>query len=242
MHQLFTSAIPSIGQDLWLEGEERHYLGRALRARPGERFRLAAPDGTAAVAELIGFSGDQAQLRVERLDPDPNEGFDLHLALCAPRGEALDEAVDMAVQLGVLSLRLLRSERTLASIGQGSLKPERLQKRVKEAARQCLRARVPVWLEPLSLADALALPFEGERLFLSERGGEPLASALRADRAYLLLVGPEGGFSVAELQQAAAAGWRAISLGPRPLRVPTAVAAGMAGLRALQAPFERTAS
>lgn len=237
MHQLFVDSLPAPGETLWLEGDERHYLGRALRARPGERFRLAAADGSAAVAVLKGFQGDRAELRVEALDPDPDEPFDLHLALCVPRGDALDEALDMAVQLGVASLRLLRSERTLAAPGRGALKPERLQRRLRESGRQCLRARLPRWMPDLDLAPALAEPFAGRRLILSERGGVPLSQAAAGPvscAAFLLLVGPEGGFSAAELGQASAAGWTAVSLGPRPLRVPTAVAAALAGLRALQ--------
>lgn len=219
---------------LSLGGEERHYLGRALRARPGERFRLAASDGSAAIAELKGFRGDEAELLVEAADPDPLEPFELHLALCPPRGEALDEALDMAVQLGVQSIRLWRSERTLAEPGQGSLKPERLQRRIREAARQCLRARLPQLLPSASLAEGLQAPSPCRRILLSERGGQPLVQARGGQSRFLLLVGPEGGFSAAEVEAALKAGWFAATLGPRPLRNPTAVAAALAGLRALQ--------
>lgn len=242
MHQLFVDQFPAPGRSFWLGGEERHYLGRALRARPGERFRLAASDGSAARAELKGFNGDQAELLVEALDPDPEDALGLHLALCAPRGDALEQALDMAVQLGVRSIRLLRSERTLAAPGQGPLKPERLQKRLKEAARQCLRARLPALLDPLGFAEALALPPLGLGLILSERGGRPLRGlAEGAERLeFTLLVGPEGGFSAEELGLAQRHAWVAATLGPRPLRVPTAVAAAMAGLQALHSSTERT--
>jgi 16S rRNA (uracil1498-N3)-methyltransferase len=234
LHQLYVDSVPEPGQTLWLGGEERHYLGRALRARPGERFRLAAADGRAARAELKGFRGEEAELLVEAWDPDPAEAFELHLALCPPRGDALDEALEMAVQLGVRSVRLCRSERTLAEPGQGPLKPERLEKRLREAARQCLRAQLPVLLPALSLPQALAEPSDLRRLLLSERGGQALAQAIQGQRRFLLLVGPEGGFSAAEHGAAAEAGWLAVSLGPHPLRSPTAVAAACAGLRALQ--------
>ncbi len=213
-----------------LGGDERHYLGRALRARPGERFRLAAPDGAAALAVLEGFEGSTALLRIESRDPDPEERPRLTLDLCPPRGDALDLAADMAAQLGVAGVRLVLSERTLA--GPGQLHPERLARRLREACRQCLRARVPLLEEPLPLAQALALPFAGARLILSERGGEPLP---RVGESARVLVGPEGGFSAAELGMAREAGWVFVSLGPRPLRTPTAVAAALGGLRALAA-------
>lgn len=234
MHQLYVDRIPAPGERLLLGGEERHYLGRALRARPGERFRLAASDGSAAVAELLAFAGDDAELRVERLDPDAEEPFELHLALCPPRGEALDEALELAVQLGVQSLAFWRSERTLAEPGHGPLKEERVLRRLREAARQCLRARLPQLLPSLPLRDGLARPMQAKRLICSERGGQPLSALIPGERRFLLLVGPEGGFSAAEHEAAQAAGWSAATLGPRPLRTPAAVAAACAGLRALQ--------
>jgi len=145
----------------------------------------------------------------------------------------------MAVQLGIESLRLVVSQRTLAVPDQGPLSRERLLKRLREACRQCLRARMPQLQAADSFADAVAVVAPGLRLIMSERGGEPLP-ALERTAAARVLIGPEGGFSVDELELARAAGWRAISLGPHILRVPTAVAAALAGLRALTHPPYRS--
>lgn len=246
MRQLFVPRLPAPGSLLEIDGEERHYLGRVLRARPGEELRLAAEDGSAARAVLESFQGESASLRVGAADPDPARPLDLGLELCPPRGEALDQALELAVQLGVARVRLLRSERTLAVPGEGALKRERLERRLREACRQCLRAAVPALEEPWPLGRALALGVpEGEgapsgplRLMLSERGGEPLP-VLRSEGGAAprvrVLVGPEGGFTSEEFSLARAAGWRLTSLGPLVLKVPTAVAAALAGLAALNA-------
>lgn len=237
LQQVFVDHLPPLGATLQLGGDEGHYLGRALRARPGERFRLAAEDGRAAVGELTGFSGGEALLTVLERDDDPQEPWGLHLALCPPRGDAFDQALEAAVQLGALSVRLLRSERTLATLGQGALKADKVERRLREAARQCLRAALPELLEPLDYGAFLSLPLEGRRLHFSEHGGAPLSAVAQGAAAgsqFHLLIGPEGGFSADELKRSGAAGWPPTTLGPRPLRVPTAVAAAMAGLRALQ--------
>jgi 16S rRNA (uracil1498-N3)-methyltransferase len=235
MHQLYVDELPEQGETLTLDGDERHYLGRALRARPGERFRLAARDGRAAVAVLESFAGDGALLRVEREDPDPGTGLRLWLELCPPKGDALDQALDMAVQLGVERVRLVRSERTLAVLNQGPLKAERLEKRLQEAARQCLRARIPALAPPVSLNEALSEAGDARRLIMSERGGSELPALDGADGLWVrVLVGPEGGFTAAEIEAAQAALWRPISLGPRPLKTATAVAAALSGLLALR--------
>ena len=238
MHQVFSDLLPPPGQTLRLGGDERHYLGRALRARPGERVRVADGLGGGVVAVLRGFEGDDALLDVESRLDDRAEPWALHLALCPPRGDALDQALEAAVQLGVESLVLLRSQRTLANFDGGALQSERLQRRLQEACRQCERSRVPALLGPLDLDQHLAQPGDGLRLFASERGGLSLSRALGEAGPALSLrtvVGPEGGFSGEELQAAAAQGWTPVTLGQRPLRVPVAVTALFAGLRTLQA-------
>ena len=234
MHQLFVDLVPEPGQRLALEGDERHYLGRALRARPGERFRVADPDGRAAVAVLESFQGDTAWLLVEAESLDPQDPFQPHLLLCPPKGDALDSALEQAVQLGVASIQLVRSERTLANLDGSPLQPAKLERRIREAARQCLRAQLPVLKTWQPLAAALAAPREGAKIFLSERGGVSLKAALPpAGSAVHLLIGPEGGFTGQELSIGIAAGWQAVSLGPRALKVPTAVAVTLGGLQVL---------
>jgi 16S rRNA (uracil1498-N3)-methyltransferase len=236
MHQLYIEDLPAAGQRAAVTGEERHYMGRALRARPGERFRLAAPDGRAAVAVLEGFEGDTAWLRVEGPSPDAIDPYGAHLLLCPPKGDALDQALEQAVQLGVASIRLIRSERTLANLDGGALSPERLRRRLREASRQCLRARVPELREPQALPQALQAAPQGARLFLSERGGRPLKAVLPAPGAQVeLLIGPEGGFAEHELTLGVAHGWIPVTLGPRALKVPTAVAVTLGGLQLLAA-------
>lgn len=237
MHQLYIDGPPAQpGQRVALGGEERHYLGRSLRARPGERFRLAWPDGEARVAVLEGFDGDNAWLRVEAPSPDAADPYTAHLLLCPPKGDALDQALEQAAQLGVASVRLARSERTLANLEGAALDPARLERRLREACRQCLRARVPELRPWQPLAEVLRAPAQGTRLFLSERGGRPLKAALPPPGASLeLLIGPEGGFAEHELALGLAAGWSAVTLGPRALKVPTAVAVALGGLQLLAA-------
>ncbi|HXB98290.1 MAG TPA: RsmE family RNA methyltransferase, partial [bacterium] len=190
MHQLFVDRVPENGQRLALEGDERHYLGRALRARPGERFRLADPDGRAAVAVLESFQGDTAWLLVESESVDPGDPFQPHLLLCPPKGDALDSALEQAVQLGVASVQLCRSERTLANLEGAALQTAKLERRLREAARQCLRAKLPVLKAWQPLAAALNAPRDGAKIFLSERGGVSLKAALPpAGSAVHLLIG-----------------------------------------------------
>ncbi len=237
MNQVFSDQLPAVGQTLRLGGDERHYLGRVLRARTGELVRVADGVGHARVAILRGFEGDDAVLEIQSDAVEPVEPWSFHLGLCAPKGDAFELALEAAVQLGVESITLLRSKRTLANFDGGALQPERVQRRLQEAARQCERSKVPFLLGPVDLAEYLAAPGADLRLIASERGGDALSAAMSGQSAGLQvrgLIGPEGGFEAAELESALAQGWRPVTLGPRALKVPVAVAALYAGLRAVQ--------
>lgn len=236
MNQVFSDLLPDVGKTLRLGGDERHYLGRVLRARTGEAVRVADGRGHARVAILKGFEGEQALLEIQSEAVEAPEAWAMHLGLCAPKGDALELALEAAVQLGVESVTLLRSKRTQANFDGAALQAERLQRKLQEAARQCERSKVPFLLGPESLEAYLGAERDGLRLVASERGGATLLAVTRSPAPQVLhgLVGPEGGFEAAELQRAADEGWSAVTLGPRALKVPVAVAALFAGLRAIQ--------
>lgn len=237
MNQVFSDHLPVAGEMLRLGGDERHYLGRVLRARTGELVRVADGLGHARVAVLRGFEGDHALLEIQRDAAEAGEAWAFHLGLCAPKGDALELALEAAVQMGVESITLLKSRRTQANFEGGALQPERLRRRLVEASRQCERSKVPFLLGPMSLEAYLDGARDGLRLVASERGGLPIAESvagLSAGSAVHGLVGPEGGFEAAELEAAGRRAWQCITLGPRALKVPVAVAALYAVLRAVQ--------
>ena len=90
---------------------------------------------------------------------------------------------------------------------------------------------MPVVGEILPLAKYLARPFDGTRLILAPGADGALARKARPGRPVAILIGPEGGWSPAELDLAARAGCAPLALGPRVLRTETA---GLAALAAMQ--------
>jgi 16S rRNA (uracil1498-N3)-methyltransferase len=145
--------------------------------------------------------------------------------------------VEKLTELGVTRLVALETERSVAAASDNSI--DKLRRVVVEASKQCGRTR---WMgiEPRSLvkfvADPwgdLSAPAAGQRLF-AHPAGEPEGIA-GPGGPIAIAVGPEGGFTDAEVAAAVAAGWSAVSLGPRVLRIETAaiaLAAIVAGPRA----------
>jgi 16S rRNA (uracil1498-N3)-methyltransferase len=226
---------------LALEPQERHYLERVLRYRPGDRLALVDGVGGLWTAVLDPERG----LRLEQAPAEPLLREEppwppLELAMAVPRREA-DLVWRMATELGADRLQPLLAERGAP----GERCPlERWQGIVREATEQCERLWHPVLASPQPAGEWLARPTAGIALLATtRREGLPLCSqrlrelvdgtgagGSNADPAagIRLAIGPEGGWSPREEERAEAAGWQPVSLGPTILRTATAAVAGLA--------------
>jgi 16S rRNA (uracil1498-N3)-methyltransferase len=134
-------------------------------------------------------------------------------------------------ELGVSRFVPLLTERTI--VNERAIKPNKLarwQRILTEAAEQCRRARIPQLAPAQTLAEALADPVRPELALIPALVAETHLLAVVNGRSPLptpiaLFIGPEGGFSPAEIEQAQAHGIIPVSLGPRTLRAETAALA-----------------
>ena len=220
----------SAGARIALPDALAHHALRVLRLRAGETIVLFNGLGGEypAVLEIDGKAGF-AQLG----DFDPREAElagRITVAQGLPSGDKMDWVVEKAVELGAARVSPIAAQRSVLQ-----LSGPRLEKRVahwqriaQSAAEQCGRNRLMAVDAPQTLADWLGLLCHPE-------AAEDLAGRLRAmpdARALTLLVGPEGGWSDKELEQARQAGVQAVRFGPRVLRTETA---GLALLSAVSA-------
>jgi 16S rRNA (uracil1498-N3)-methyltransferase len=171
---------------------------------------------------------------VERFLPVERESpLDLTLAQAIAASDAMDSAVRKATELGVAAIQPLVTARS-APLPDG----ERGEKRVAHwrqvaaaAAEQSGRNRIPQIAAPRAFAEWLAA-WPGRGIVLLPNASQPLI-AMEAPAAPLaIVIGPEGGFDAREGAAATARGFTAVRLGPRVLRVDTAVAAAIAVVQA----------
>lgn len=215
-----------------------HHAVRVLRLKPGAALILFNGEGAAFAATLTDIGKREALAQVTEVLPGDVVESPLQLVLAqgVSRSEKMDFTLQKAVELGVVAVQPLLTERSGVA-----LRGERLERKVQHwrgviigACEQCGRTRLPDLREPLTLAAWLAQQpaRSGLRLLLepsaerSLRGLEPAAGAIT------LLIGPEGGLSSEEIAQATQAGFIGVRLGPRILRTETA---GLAALAAMQA-------
>lgn len=216
-----------------VEGDRAHHLSVVLRAQTGQFYELS--DGSRV---CLGRVENVARNRVEfaLLEDLPANEPKLHmtLLLSVVKFDSFEWAIEKATELGVASIVPLAAERSEKGLlAAAEKRSERWRKLILEAAQQSRRVRLPV-LQPVARAESVfSIGTERLGIFLSERAdAAPLRQALKNTTVadVVLAVGPEGGWTDAEVELARAAGFRTASLGHLILRAETAVIAALASL------------
>ncbi len=212
------------GDRATLTDSEAHHLLHVMRAKPGTQVVLFDGSGYEFPAQVEKLSRSTVELSVwGREEVDRELPVALTLGVALPKGDRQKWLVEKLVELGVTRLVPLVTERGVAQPVEKAL--ARLQRSVIEASKQCGRNRLMQIAEPLPWKEFLE---QGEatstRLFAHLGETVALRDCERAGSLWCA-VGPEGGFSDEEARQAREAGWQAVDLGQRVLRVETAAVA-----------------
>ena len=185
-----------------------------LRLGDGDRIVLLPGDGSEATCRL---EGDACVVEDRRpVVGEPRHRLTVVQALL--KGDALEEVVQHATEIGVAAFRLVVTERCVAR-EISTRKLDRLRTIAREAAEQSERGIVPSIVEPVPLRQAL----ESGSVLLHERHAGPRLGELAP--ASSVVIGPEGGFSDREVDAARVAGVVLAGLGPRILRSETVAVA-----------------
>lgn len=222
LSRFFIDAPLALGQHELPEAQA-HYIGRVLRHAAGDAVQLFDGSGQEFLGELVEVSKKSVRVELRESFAGLAESpLRLHLGQGLSRGERMDWAIQKATELGAARITPIVSERC-----EVRLKDERADKRTAHwrqiaisACEQCGRSVLPQIDAPVSLAEWLQAT-EADLKLVLHPVAEPLASHARPG-SLAFLIGPEGGLSDAEVEQAKAAGFHAARLGPRVLRTETA--------------------
>ena len=212
------------GQKLALEPSMSHHLMRVLRLNVGEIITVCDGQGNDYRATLLPprGTGRQQQVWVELGSCQPNKAeaaLSLHIGVAPISGERFERMLEQLAELGVVSVTPLLTERT--NVRQVSEPKIQRWRRVATEASQLAGRGSPLRIgAPQRLSQFLEVSSEGCLL-------HQLAPQVpnRFEFSHLA-VGPEGGFTNAEVSLASERGWQCWSLGPRNLRVETAALVG----------------
>lgn len=212
------------GGRLVLRGEEVHHL-RVRRHQVGDQIDAIDGQGRYFRVRLEEVGRHEASGRVLETEEERGESpLRLHLAAALIKGQRLDYAIEKATEVGVASITPMTTSRAVARPGSGN-KLDRWQRLAQAAAKQSGRSRVPEVRPPSDFGAVLdGFARQCDLVLMGDpAGGRSLSGALASQPASVgLLVGPEGGFSPAELARAHAAGVTAFAWGSSTLRADTA--------------------
>ncbi|HEY6050846.1 MAG TPA: RsmE family RNA methyltransferase, partial [Thermoanaerobaculia bacterium] len=209
---------------------------RSRRIATGDPVVLIDGSGREAEAEIAAVHREGIEARVLAVHPAAAAPVEIWLGIAGIRGERLSWIAEKAGELGVACLALVRTERTQA-FRAADTTLARLDRIVRESAKQSGSARWPRCEGPLGLDEALASASGAARLML-DPGGEPFPRAIAGSSA-ALLVGPEGGWADDERDLARGAGWTLAGLPAGTLRAETAAVAAIVLARAAFDPPHR---
>ena len=225
-----------------LSREASHHLCRVLRLAVGDTFVAFDPDnGVEADAVIQSIGNDAVTVDIGALRAGAVVAqSELALIYGLAKGDKVDAVVRDATELGATRIIIARSSRSVAKADgeKASAKIDRWRRIAEQAARQSGRADMPRiegvldWRAALDAASDL-----GARYCLWENATAPLAplllEALAAKRSLAFAIGPEGGLSEREVEEAVGLGYETVSLGAFILRTETAPAAVLGAVRIL---------
>ncbi len=230
MPRVFVPAESLRGDHATLDRAAYRHLVKVLRLGPGDQLRVFDGRGIEIDARIESVAGGSLEIALGQRRRLPPPACAITLLMSPPRGERMELIVQKTTELGVA--RIVPVASTRAMVKPSSHQHDRWQNIAKEASRQSGRADIPTVTALLPLAEALAREAgaPGPRLMLweGEREQSLLTALVAGPRTVALLVGPEGGFSQAEVALAAAAGFVSVGLGPRILRAETAAIVAVA--------------
>lgn len=224
-----------IGTDISITGGDVNHIRNVLRLKVGQEILVSDGRGRDYTCAISDIESDEVVCRIV----DINDNFaelpvEVTLFQGYPKSDKMDLIVQKMVELGVHRIVPVFTARTIVKLDakKAAKKTERYRTIAESAAKQSGRGIVPEITEPVTFAQAIdmagtldgnIIPYEeAEGLEHSRRIISEMTSGASGIRSLGIFIGPEGGFSREEVEQAVTAGAECITLGHRILRTETA--------------------
>jgi 16S rRNA (uracil1498-N3)-methyltransferase len=234
MHRFYLAPDLWNAEALTLTGAEAHHCRDVLRLGSGDKVVVFDGRGHELTAEIASSDSSKIALRKLHESTTPPLRCQITLGQAIPKGKNMDLIVQKAVEIGASEIAPILSDRTVVRLDEESAasKQAKWQTVAIEAAKQCGQN----WLPRVHVPQTIAQFFQQPRRFDLQLIGSLQSDAVHlkkilaeysaehGDRpaSVVMLVGPEGDFTPAELSLARSHGCRPITLGPIVLRVETA--------------------
>ncbi len=233
MHRFFVLADNIQGDIAYIDKQETRHMKKVLRLKAGDKVILFDGNGQEYQALLMEDTNNGLLAQItEMLVKEHSPEISLYLVQSIAKGDKMDNIIQKATEIGVAVIYPILSERTIVRLqgDNAAKKVIRWQHIAREACKQCRRNVVPV-VKPImdmnsiykEIGDSPAIMlYENEKNNGLRKVLYNIQNQVSTSGKLSLVVGPEGGFSDTEVNNADKQGVNIASLGPRILRTETA--------------------
>ena len=232
--RIYTTTELKTSSEVALDASACKHAKEVLRLKAGNSITLFNGNGFDYHGEITSIAKKSIRIVVNSQSDVENEsGIKIHLLQPVCRSDRMDWCLQKATELGVLQITPFVSQRVNVHIPRDRLAKKMLHWNavITSACEQSGRARIPLLNPPRPFNQAVETSTaESIKLVAAPESTEKLSTTTtvkEVDRC-VCLVGPEGGLTVEEMEQLTNAEFKTISLGPRILRLETAVIATIA--------------
>jgi len=234
LHRFYLPPGSTRGNSLRLDGREAHHALRVLRLKRGDLVAVLDGAGNEFLCAVENSSRDAVTLSVSLKNFTPPLPCSITLLQAVPRGKIIESIIQKAVELGARRIVPLLTERVVTQLDgeDAGNKRDKWQQVAVEAIKQCGAAWLPKIETPTTIEKFLARKesfdlslvgsLQKDRRHPRECLQEFQAKHGRLPQSIGVWIGPEGDFTLEELDAIQAAGTLPISLGRLVLRVETA--------------------
>jgi 16S rRNA (uracil1498-N3)-methyltransferase len=215
------------------DAEQLHHMRDVLRLKAGDEVMAFDIEGNEYLCRIEALDRKQAVLAVKSRKPAIQKKMKIVIACAIPKKSRMDDIIDKLTQLGVDTIIPLDTERVVVKLDENNPSAGgrlgRWKKIARSAAEQSQRNTLPCVSPIMNLQEVLNRSQDYKLKLISTLVGESrtIKEALPESGTanVLVLIGPEGDFTAAEIEQAIEAGFIPVSLGDTVLRVETAAIA-----------------
>ncbi len=236
MQRYFISADQFYERFVNITGDDAHHIQTVMRAQIGDKVICSDGISREVIVKITELAKGKITAEIwERLEMNHESVTSIWIAQSLPKADKMEMIIQKCTELGAVAMIPFVSERTVVHYDakKEAKRIDRWCKIAKEAAEQAHRNRIPdiqkplTWKEMLQLSSTFPLSlicYEKETTLAFKallQKNSPLSKVF-------IIVGPEGGFTPKEIEEAEGAGCFSISLGRRILRTETAAMTALA--------------
>ena len=231
MSRFFINTKDIFVDNINITGEDYNHIKKVLRLKCGENITLSDGTGNEYVAVIEEFGDGFAHTRIIETYKNLTEPpIKVTLYQGLPKSDKMDLIIQKSVELGINRIVPVITERTVVRLDSekdAAKKCERWNRISQEAAKQCNRGIIPKIEVPMSFKEALKqvedkalslIPYEKE----TKNSLRQIIETVGNIDEISVFIGPEGGFTEQEIDEAIKNGLNSVTLGPRILRTETA--------------------